>query len=115
MRRQNVDLRLRSDRVYRTDVVDSLFFADRMLLTHRKLLQSKAIAIDNDLRGTLSLFRIERVVDRAFGCRHRSIPGVRCTPFYHGFGLNRPLPKAALDTLDYPVLDAAVLHAQPPF
>jgi hypothetical protein len=23
-----------------------------MLLTHRKLLQSKAIAIDNDLRGT---------------------------------------------------------------
>ena len=24
----------------------------RMLLTHRKLLQSKAIAIDNDLRGT---------------------------------------------------------------
>jgi len=24
-----------------------------MLLTHRKLLQSKAIAIDNDLRGTL--------------------------------------------------------------
>ncbi len=26
----------------------------RMLLTHRKLLQSKAIAIENDLRGTLS-------------------------------------------------------------
>ena len=25
----------------------------RMLLTHRKLLQSKAIAIENDLRGTL--------------------------------------------------------------
>jgi hypothetical protein len=25
-----------------------------MLLTHRKLLQSKAIAIENDLRGTLS-------------------------------------------------------------
>ena len=25
----------------------------RMLLTHRKLLQSKAIAIDNDLRRTL--------------------------------------------------------------
>jgi hypothetical protein len=24
----------------------------RMLLTHRKLLQSKAIAIENDLRGT---------------------------------------------------------------
>ena len=28
----------------------------RMLLTHRKLLQSKAIAIDNDLRGTLRNF-----------------------------------------------------------
>ena len=28
----------------------------RMLLTHRKLLQSKAIAIDNDLRGTLRDF-----------------------------------------------------------
>ena len=27
----------------------------RMLLTHRKLLQSKAIAIENDLRGTLQL------------------------------------------------------------
>jgi transposase len=30
----------------------------RMLLTHRKLLQSKAIAIENDLRATL----------RNFGC-----------------------------------------------
>jgi transposase len=28
----------------------------RMLLTHRKLLQSKAIAIENDLRGTLRNF-----------------------------------------------------------
>src|SRR5262249_56969755 len=28
----------------------------RMLLTHRKLLQSKAIAIENDLRGTLLNF-----------------------------------------------------------
>jgi transposase len=28
----------------------------RMLLTHRKLLQSKSIAIDNDLRGTLRNF-----------------------------------------------------------
>jgi len=27
----------------------------RMLLTHRKLLQSKAIAIENDLRGTLRI------------------------------------------------------------
>jgi transposase len=28
----------------------------RMLLTHRKLLQTKAIAIENDLRGTLRNF-----------------------------------------------------------
>src|SRR5204862_5624203 len=28
----------------------------RMLLTHRKLLQSKAIALENDLRGTLRNF-----------------------------------------------------------
>src|SRR3974377_1490932 len=32
----------------------------RMLLTHRKLLQSKAIAIENDLRGTLSTFGPKR-------------------------------------------------------
>ena len=31
----------------------------RMLLTHRKLLQSKAIAIENDLRGTLHNFGLK--------------------------------------------------------
>ena len=31
----------------------------RMLLTHRKLLQSKAIAIENDLRGTLGNFGLK--------------------------------------------------------
>jgi hypothetical protein len=31
-----------------------------MLLTHRKLLQSKAIAIENDLRGTLRNFGLKR-------------------------------------------------------
>jgi transposase len=31
----------------------------RMLLTHRKLLQSKAIAIENDLRGTLRNFDLK--------------------------------------------------------
>ena len=31
----------------------------RMLLTHRELLQSKAIAIDNDLRGTLRNFGLK--------------------------------------------------------
>jgi transposase len=30
-----------------------------MLLTHRKLLQSKAIAIENDLRGTLRNFGLK--------------------------------------------------------
>jgi hypothetical protein len=30
-----------------------------MLLTHRKLLQSKAIAIDNDLRATLRNFGLK--------------------------------------------------------
>jgi len=34
----------------------------RMLLTHRKLLQSKAIAVDNDLRGTLRNFGLEVAV-----------------------------------------------------
>ena len=31
----------------------------RMLLTHRKLLQAKAIAIENDLRGTLRNFGLK--------------------------------------------------------
>ena len=31
----------------------------RVLLTHRKLLQSKAIAIENDLRGTLRNFGLK--------------------------------------------------------
>ena len=37
----------------------------RMLLTHRKLLQSRAIAIDNDLRGTLRNFGLKVGVVRA--------------------------------------------------
>jgi hypothetical protein len=32
-----------------------------MLLTHRKLLQSKAIALENDLRGTLRNFGLKTV------------------------------------------------------
>jgi transposase len=31
----------------------------RMLLVHRKLLQSKSIAIENDLRGTLRNFELK--------------------------------------------------------
>src|SRR6185503_6585050 len=37
----------------------------RMLLTHRKLLQSKAIAVDNDLRGTLRNFGLKVGIVRA--------------------------------------------------
>jgi transposase len=32
----------------------------QMLLTHRKLLQSKAMASENDLRGTLRKFACEK-------------------------------------------------------
>ena len=40
----------------------------RMLLTHRKLLQSKAIAIENDLRGTLRNFGLKvGIVDEVRG------------------------------------------------
>jgi transposase len=56
----------------------------RMLLTHRKLLQSKAIAIENDLRATLRNFglkvgmvgtvkfetRIKELVDSAWPSVH---------------------------------------------
>ncbi len=64
-------------------------------------------------RDNLSFFGIERGVDRALGCSHRSVLAVRYTRLCPGPGLDRPLPRAALDTLDYPVLDAAVFHAQP--
>ena len=57
----------------------------RMLLTHRKLLQSKAIAIENDLRATLRNFclkvgvvgtvkfegRIRELVETTGSCRLR--------------------------------------------
>jgi transposase len=33
--------------------------SQKLRLTHRKLLQSKAIAIDNDLRGTLRNFGLK--------------------------------------------------------
>ena len=51
----------------------------RMLLTHRKLLQSKAIAIENDLRGTLRNFGLKvgvvgKVNDRGVAL----IPSCRC-------------------------------------
>lgn len=47
----------------------------RMLLTHRKLLQSKAISIDNDLRGTLRNFGLKVGVAgaRTFEARIREL------------------------------------------
>jgi hypothetical protein len=56
----------------------------RMLLTHRKLLQSKAIAIDNDLRGTLRTKRTCR------GGLTMSVPRVKQT------SSNRP-PMSSFD------------------
>ena len=77
----------------------------RMMLTHRKLLQSKAIAIENDLRGTLRNFglkvgiagktkfeaRIKELVENLpdlaelvepmLVVRRRWIPIVSCSPF----------------------------------
>src|SRR5512139_650118 len=45
----------------------------RMLLTHRKLLQSKAIAIENDLRGTLRNFGLKPQLERSSSrCASRS-------------------------------------------
>ncbi len=52
--------RLRSCPLYRPVHVKTLRSQKlRMLLTHRKLLQSKAIAVDNDLRGTLRNFGLK--------------------------------------------------------
>ncbi len=46
-----------------------------MLLTHRKLLQSKAIAIENDLRGTLRNFglKVGMVGTVKFGARIKEL------------------------------------------
>ena len=47
----------------------------RMLLTHRKLLQSKAIAVENDLRGTLRNFglKVGMVGATKFECRIKEL------------------------------------------
>ena len=47
-----------------------------MLLTHRQLLQSKAIAIENDLRGTLRNFGLKR----SAGPAHRAECGYLIQP-----------------------------------
>ena len=45
----------------------------RMLLTHRQLLQSKAIAIENDLRGTLRNFGLKVVRKVKFEARIKEL------------------------------------------
>ena len=64
----------------------------RMLVTHRKLLQSKAIAIDNDLRGTLRNFGLQVGVVGASEVR-----GARVQALVEN--LHRILPKAPVEPL----------------
>ena len=55
----------------------------RMLLTHRKLLQSKAIAIENDLRGTLRNFGLKvGMIGKAMSANNPMYgPAERCKRF----------------------------------
>jgi len=54
----------------------------RMLLTHRKLLQSKAIAIENDLRGTLRNFGLKVGIHHCSLDRSRPHPALRWSVYY---------------------------------
>src|SRR6201998_1787186 len=58
----------------------------RMLLTHRKLLQSKAIAIENDLRGTLRNFglKVGMVGKVRFEARVGAVFGLTCSRYQSG-------------------------------
>jgi transposase len=76
----------------------------RMLLTHRKLLQSKAIAIENDLRGTLRNFGLKSRNGRDDEVRSthqracRELPGFGCasrTPAYCPAGASRAVRHPA--------------------
>ena len=49
-----------------------------MLLTHRKLLQSKAIAIENDLRGTLRNFGLKRTSELTFSTTKATLFSLLC-------------------------------------
>jgi hypothetical protein len=59
----------------------------RMLLTHRKLLQSKAIAIENDLRGTLRNFGLKQTFSEFVGmsqtCQKRKSMSARSSSARH--------------------------------
>ena len=77
-----------------------------MLLTHRKLLQSKAIAIDNDVRGTL----------RNFGLKVGMVGTVRFEARIRKLVENLPDLAALVEPLlDCPAdASRAVLHPAPP-
>jgi hypothetical protein len=51
-----------------------------MLLTHRKLLQSKAIAVENDLRATLGNFGLKVGMVERPGLKHASRSWSRMLP-----------------------------------
>jgi hypothetical protein len=74
----------------------------RMLLTHRKLLQSKAIAIENDLRGTLRNFGLKVFEDWHHGIAEKP-PLVRSKagkkPNAHAFREIRRNRRQLLGTL----------------
>ena len=78
----------------------------RMLLTHRKLLQSKAIAIDNDLRGTL----------RNFGLKVGMVGEGEVRGAHQGAGREPPRPGRAGRTAAHCPASAsrAVRHPAPP-
>ena len=73
----------------------------RMLLTHRKLLQSKAIAIENDLRGTLRNFglKVGMVGTVKFEARIRELVERNCYKRAQSGAVdpNRPWARLCLD------------------
>jgi hypothetical protein len=80
----------------------------RMLLTHRKLLQSKAIAIDNDLRGTLRNFglKVGVVGTVKFETRIKELVENLPDPAVLPIGLNshaQPIPQFRLEPYDLKV------------
>jgi transposase len=78
--------------LYRSEHVKTLHSQKlRMPLTHRKLLLSKAIAVDNDLRGTLRNFGLKVGMVGAAGFEARVREPVEALP-----------DLAALDTAPEP-------------
>src|SRR6202453_5533226 len=66
----------------------------RMLLTHRKLLQSKAIALDNDLRGTLRNFGLKAI---GSFCSRRRLPSTTTCAVLCATSASRPSEAFAVE------------------